>query len=71
MYGNVRRPKKSYETDEDAIRACMRINQQDKQIHKVVAYRCIECGSFHVGKTRNVLSAKDKKKCHDWLTVHG
>lgn len=70
MYGNKRKPKKKYETDEDAIRACMEINSQRKQISKVTPYKCDECGSYHVGKTSKKLSKKDKKKARDWLRFY-
>jgi len=58
----VKRPKKKYNTDKQAISACKRINSQKHQIHKVVAYRCSTCDGYHIGKTDKVLSVKDKQK---------
>lgn len=67
LYNNVKKPKKKYKTDEHAILVCMKINSQEKQIHKVTAYRCDTCGEYHIGKTKKVLSKKDKESAKQWL----
>ena len=50
--------KEQYETNEIAIEVCRRINQQPKQIHKVVPYKCTFCHKFHVGKNGKLLNHK-------------
>lgn len=60
-------PKKRYDTDEQAIIACKKINSRDHQIHKVTPYKCPTCKCYHIGKTKKVLSSSDKKKYKDDL----
>jgi len=71
LYNGRKRPKKKYKTPDDAIKACMKINSQKKQISKVVSYRCSTCGHYHVGKTDNKLSKSDKKDAKQWLKFYG
>lgn len=52
----MKKPKKKYETLDDAIIACKSINKKSKM--KVVSYKCKHCFQYHVGRNGNV----NKKK---------
>lgn len=54
----VFKPKKKFKTQDEAIEACKKINSQEKQIHKVVPYRCKHCGSYHIGRNGNLVKRK-------------
>lgn len=47
---SVKKDKFKYQTLEEAIAAAKIINSRDKQIHKVVAYKCNTCFKYHIGK---------------------
>jgi hypothetical protein len=53
-------PKKSFETEKDAVRVARIINIQSKTIHKMVAYKCETCGKWHIGKNGTELTEKDR-----------
>jgi len=42
--------KKKFNTLEEAIQECSRINNKPQTIHKVVPYKCKTCHMFHVGR---------------------
>jgi hypothetical protein len=48
-------PKKKFNSDKEAIEEAKRINVLPKTIHKVVAYKCITCHLWHVGRTKKEL----------------
>lgn len=56
------RPKKKFETLEDAISAAKVINSKDKIINKVVAYKCKICCKYHIGRNGKELTEKERKK---------
>jgi hypothetical protein len=47
----VYKPKKKFETDKEAIIEAKRRNLLPDTIHKYVAYKCMTCFKWHVGKT--------------------
>lgn len=51
--------KTKLKTDIEAISEAKRLNVKPNMIHKVVAYKCAICGSYHVGKSWKFLK-KDK-----------
>ena len=55
-------PKKSFDNEKDAINAARYMNTQEHIIHKMVAYKCITCGKFHIGSTSKILTSEDKIK---------
>lgn len=57
----VMKPKKGYKTDKEAIEVARRMNLRERQIHKMVAYKCPHCGLWHVGKNYTVLTDKDRE----------
>jgi hypothetical protein len=45
--------KKTYKTFEDAFRVASKMNKNERQIRKMVAYKCRECLRFHVGGSKH------------------
>lgn len=54
-------PKKSYETEKEAINVARYMNTQEHIIHKMVAYKCAECGKWHIGRNSTELSNEDRE----------
>lgn len=48
--------KKAFDTQDDAIKEQIRINNKPNQIHKVVTYNCKTCGKYHIGRTSKVIN---------------
>ena len=57
--GGVIKYKKKHKTDKEAIEEAKLLNNKPTQIHKVVAYKCAICGSYHVGKSLKELEKKE------------
>ncbi len=60
----VYKSKKAFDTDKDAIAYAKMVNSMnaDHLIHKLVAYKCSECGKWHIGRTTTLLSEKNREK---------
>jgi hypothetical protein len=58
----VFKPKKSFDTLDEAIEVAKHINSQDHIIHKVVAYKCKKCFKYHVGRNGKELTDKQRNK---------
>jgi predicted CXXCH cytochrome family protein len=54
--------KRSYDTDKEAIEIARQMNTNEIQIHKAIAYKCLKCHKWHVGRTSKILTEKDKKR---------
>jgi len=54
--------KKAYNTLDEAIKAAKRMNSQEKNITKVVSYKCKKCFKYHIGRNGKKLSDKEKEK---------
>lgn len=52
--------KKSFDTEQEALKMARFLNTKDNIIHKMVAYKCVKCGKWHVGSNHTVLTDKDK-----------
>ena len=37
------------------------MNTQDHIIHKMVAYKCAECGKWHIGRNNTELTEEDRQ----------
>jgi hypothetical protein len=59
---HIFKPKKAYETNEEAIAVAKIQNLYPNAIHKVVPYRCTVCLKFHLGRNGKLLTEKDKKR---------
>lgn len=58
----VYKPKVFYTSDSEAIKAAQKMNILDRTIHKYVAYKCLHCHQWHIGKNGTELSQSDKEK---------
>lgn len=56
---NVKVYKHKLKTDTEAITEAKRLNNKPNIIHKVIAYKCSICGSYHVGKSFKILDKKE------------
>lgn len=56
----VMKPKRKYDTLDEAIKAAKIENSKNERIHKVVAYKCKICFKYHIG--RNGKEIKDKER---------
>lgn len=45
------KPKKTFQTFEDAVAWAKRMNKNPKFIYKQVAYKCKKCLKFHTGRS--------------------
>ncbi len=66
---NHYKPKKAYDTLEEAILAAKKQNSSDKQIKKVVAYKCTYCCQYHIGRGKKDLTDKEKAKYRKELGI--
>ena len=53
--------KKSFETELDAVTMARYLNSRDNVIHKMVAYKCRECGKWHIGRNNTELTEDDRQ----------
>ncbi len=58
----IYKPKKKFNTLDEAIATAKIVNSKDHVIHKVVAYKCISCHKYHIGRNGNELKEKDRTK---------
>ena len=56
------KPKKPYDTLEDAIKEAKKMNAQDHVIHKLVAYKCNYCHKYHTGRSKKEITEKERLK---------
>ncbi len=56
----VLKPKKSYETEKEALKIARFLNTQENIIHKMIAYRCSTCGKWHIGNNGSELTEEDR-----------
>jgi len=61
------RPKKSYKTLDEAIQSAKIQNIKDKQITKLVGYKCKQCQKYHIGRNGKTLTKKEKNKFKKYL----
>ena len=66
---NYGKPKVKFDTMDDAIAECKKLNQDLKRIHKLVSYKCNNCFKYHIGSNGKLLKHKinlyDEKICHN------
>ena len=56
----VLKPKKSYETEKEALKIARFLNTQENIIHKMIAYKCSTCGKWHIGNNGSELAEEDR-----------
>ena len=59
--------KKSFDTEQEALKMARFLNTKENVIHKMVAYKCIKCGKWHVGSGGKILTDKDRKEAKEKL----
>ena len=53
--------KKAFETEKEAVNVARYLNTQTNIIHKMVAYKCRECGKWHIGRNNTELTEEDRQ----------
>ena len=56
----VLKPKKSYETEKEALNIARFLNTKENIIHKMIAYKCSTSGKWHVGSNDKELTEEDR-----------
>lgn len=46
----ITKPKKKFDTLDEAIEVCKKLNAQPHRINKVVSYKCKVCHKYHIGR---------------------
>ena len=59
--------KKAYDSEMDALTTARYLNTKDDIIHKMIAYKCIVCGKWHVGGNGRVLTNEDREEARKKL----
>ncbi len=54
--------KFKYETHDKAVSACKTLNLRDKQITKLITYKCKICHKYHIGRNGKDITKKYVKK---------
>jgi hypothetical protein len=58
----VEKPKKQFNSEEEAFKQACYYNAYGTTIHKLSAYKCWSCGKWHIGRTPHVLTKEDREK---------
>jgi len=58
----VWKPKKVFNTQDEAIEAAKALNSLDHRINKVVPYRCKVCHKYHLGRNGKKIKEKDRER---------
>ena len=53
--------KIGYSSDKEAIEMARVMNCREHTIHKLVAYKCPVCQKWHIGRSRKVLTEKERE----------
>lgn len=56
------KPKKVYNTLDEAVKVAKELNASDAHISKLVAYKCTYCYKYHTGRNGKILTEKEKNK---------
>jgi len=65
----VRRPKKQFNTLDEAIKIAKIENAKPNHIHKVVAYKFTECHKYHIGRNGKEISEKERAKLKQEISM--
>lgn len=60
-------PKKAFDTEMDALTTARFLNTKEDIIHKMIAYKCIVCGKWHVGGNGRLLTDEDRREAREKL----
>ena len=67
IVGDKLLPKKSYDTEKEALTVARFLNTQPNIIHKMIVYKCIKCNKWHIGNNGNLLKDEDREKIKEKL----
>jgi tetraacyldisaccharide-1-P 4'-kinase len=56
------KPKRAFNTLDDAIAEAKKLNLLSDHTQKLVAYKCTDCYKYHIGKNGKVITEKEKFK---------
>lgn len=56
------KPKRAFDTNEQAIAHCKLVNALPDRKFKVVPYKCKDCHKFHSGRNGNEITSKEKSR---------
>ena len=59
--------KKSYGTEKEALNIARFLNTQPNIIHKMIVYKCIKCGKWHIGNNGSILTDEEREKIKEKL----
>lgn len=62
----LNKPKKKFDTLDEAIVMAKKLNLQPQRIHKSVAYKCSKCFKYHIGSNGKLL----EKNINIYNTTH-
>ena len=62
IVGDKMYAKKSYGTEREALNIARFLNTQPNIIHKMIVYKCIKCGKWHIGNNGSVLTDEEREK---------
>lgn len=60
-------PKKSYNTEADALSAARIINAYGDSAFKMVAYKCSKCDKWHIGHNGTYMTKERREEAKDKL----
>jgi Ser-tRNA(Ala) deacylase AlaX len=58
----VYKDKKKFDSLDDAIEACKKVNAQPHRISKLVSYKCKCCHKYHIGRNGKTITDKYRNK---------
>lgn len=62
-----RKEKHGYDTELEAVNVARQMNCDERNEYKVVAYRCLVCGKWHVGHTNHYITHEQRLKYKERL----
>ena len=63
----IRMPKKSYNTEADALSAARIINAYGNSAFKMVSYKCSKCDKWHIGHNGTYMTKERREEAKDKL----
>lgn len=56
------KPKRAYNTLDDAIAEAKKLNALSDHTQKLVSYKCTYCWKYHIGRNGKIITEKEKVK---------
>lgn len=61
--------KKSFESEKEAVLTCYKLNLNESQTRKLVAYKCCECHKWHIGENSKILTEEDREEIREKMKI--